>query len=177
MGLLDKGYIQVFTGNGKGKTSAALGIALRAAANGFRVLIIQFMKKFPYSEVKALQRYDDLITIEQWIGDAFVIKRENPSEKEKDEAVKALQRVKTELAPDNFDVIIMDEICVSIYFGLYSEDEILEVLKNKPEGKELILTGRYCPDKIIASADLVTEMQEIKHYYEQGVFSRKGFDS
>ena len=177
MGLLDKGYTQVYTGNGKGKTSAALGIALRAAGNGYKTLIIQFMKKFPYSEVEALRRFENKITIEQWIGDNFVIKREPPSDVEKREAREALSRVRFALENGEYDIIVMDEICVSIYFGLYAAEEILELIKNKPDGKELILTGRYCPDEIIEAADLVTEMREVKHYYEQGVLSRKGIDS
>ncbi len=177
MGFLDKGYVQVYTGNGKGKTSAALGVALRAAGAGYRVLIVQFMKKFPYSETKALENFSEKIKIEQYIGDVFVIKREKPSDEELAEAKTAIERVKSALAENEFDVIIMDEICVSIYFGLYTTDEIAKIIETKPDGKELILTGRYCPDEIISAADLVTEMKEIKHYYEQGVLSRKGIDS
>jgi cob(I)alamin adenosyltransferase len=177
MGLLDKGYVQVYTGNGKGKTSAALGIALRAAGAGYKTLIVQFMKNFPYSETKALEKFSDKIKIEQWIGDKFVIKRQPPSEDELNEAEKALKRVKHALRSEEFDIIIMDEICVSVYFKLYDKNRILEIVRTKPAGKELILTGRYCPEEIIAAADLVTEMKEIKHYYEQGVLSRKGIDS
>lgn len=177
MGLLDKGYVQIYTGNGKGKTSAALGIALRAAGAGYKTLIIQFMKKFPYSETSSLQKLSDLIVVEQWIGDKFVIKRSAPSEEELDEAKRALERVRDALSGNEFDIIIMDEICVSIYFKLYDTNEILEIIKSKPNGKELILTGRYCPKELIDAADLVTEMKEIKHYYEQGVLSRKGIDS
>ncbi len=177
MGLLDKGYVQIYTGNGKGKTSAALGIALRAAGAGYKTLIIQFMKKFPYSETSSLKKFSGLIAVEQWIGDKFVIKRSAPSEEELDEAKRALERAREALRGDEFDIIIMDEICVSIYFKLYDTNEILEIIKSKPDGKELILTGRYCPQELIDAADLVTEMKEIKHYYEQGVLSRKGIDS
>ncbi len=177
MGLLDKGYVQIYTGNGKGKTSAALGVALRASGAGLKTLIVQFMKKFPYSEVKALENFSDKIIIKQFIGDAFVLKKQKPSEEEKREAERALETVRKALASDEYDIVIMDEICVSIYFNLYSIEEILEIVRTKPEGKELILTGRYCPEEIIDAADLVTEMTEIKHYYEQGVFSRKGIDA
>ncbi len=174
---LDKGYTQVYTGNGKGKTTAAIGQAIRAAGNGYRSLIIQFMKEYPYSELIALKQFKEFIEIEQYCGDDFVYKKELPSLEEKEKALKAIKRAEEEFGKYNFDIIILDEIIVSIYFKLINVENIIDVIKKKPANKELILTGRYCPQEIIDLADLVTEMKEVKHYYQKGITSRKGFES
>jgi cob(I)alamin adenosyltransferase len=172
-----KRYIQIFTGNGKGKTAAAIGLALRAAGAGLKTLIIMFMKEYPYSEIKALQRYSDFITVERYGNDNFVIKKQEPSEEDKQVAREALNKVRKAMTDKKYDMIILDEICAAVYFHLLKAEDIIPVLENKPDGVELILTGRYCPDSWIEKADLVTEMKEIKHYYQKGVISRKGFDS
>ncbi|MDZ7766371.1 MAG: cob(I)yrinic acid a,c-diamide adenosyltransferase [Melioribacteraceae bacterium] len=174
---LDKGYIQIYTGNGKGKTTAAIGQAIRAAGNGYRSLIIQFMKEYPYSELTALKQFKEFIEIEQYCGDDFVYKNELPSKEEKDKAVKAIKRAEEEFTKDYYDIIILDEIVVSIYFKLIEVEAVIELIKKKPTNKELILTGRYCPKELIDLADLVTEMKEVKHYYQKGITSRKGFES
>lgn len=174
---LDKGYIQIYTGNGKGKTTAAIGQAIRAAGAGYRSLIIQFMKEYPYSELKALEYFKEFISIEQYCGDEFVYKKELPSEEEKNKAISALRKVKDEFAKSNFDIIILDEVLVSIYFRLIELQDVIDTVKSKPSNKELILTGRYCPQELINLADLVTEMKEVKHYYTNGVLSRKGIES
>lgn len=170
-------FTQIYTGNGKGKTTAAIGQSIRAAGAGYKSLIIQFMKEYPYSELKALQHFQEYITIEQYCGDDFVYKKEIASEDEKKKARFALQKVKVEFSKDNYDIIVLDEIIVSIYFKLVELKDVIEVIKSKPLNKELILTGRYCPQELIELADLVTEMKEVKHYYTSGVLSRKGFDS
>ncbi|KUG25923.1 cob(i)alamin adenosyltransferase [hydrocarbon metagenome] len=174
---LEKGYIQIYTGNGKGKTTAAIGQAIRASGAGFKSLIIQFMKEYPYSELKALEHFKEYITIEQYCGDEFVYKKELPNEEEKNKAKLALQKVKDEFSKDNYDIIILDEVIVSIYFKLVELQDVIDVVKLKPSKKELILTGRYCPQELIDHADLVTEMKEVKHYYANGVLSRRGFES
>ncbi len=174
---LKEGYIQVYTGNGKGKTTAAIGQAVRAAGSELKTYIIQFMKEYPYSELNSLKYLSKWITIEQKGGDDFVYKGELPSEEQKTEAREALLKAADMMAGEAFDVIILDEILVAIYFKLLTEDEIIEVIKTKPEHIEIILTGRYCPEKIIEMADLVTEMKEIKHYYAKGILSRKGIES
>ncbi len=174
---LQAGYIQVYTGNGKGKTTAAIGQAVRAAGAGLKTYIIQFMKEYPYSELNSLKYLSEWITIEQRGGDDFVYKRELPSEEEKTNAREALQKAADLMAGGTFDIIILDEILVTVYFKLLTEDEIIEVIKKKPEQVELILTGRYCPEKINEMADLVTEMKEIRHYYGKGILSRKGIES
>ncbi len=177
MGKLNKGFIQVYTGNGKGKTTAAIGQAVRAAGAGLNSYIIQFMKEYPYSELTALRELSALITIEQKGGDDFVYKKELPSEEEKIKARQALKKAAELMLSGDFDIIILDEILVTVYFKLLTADEIISVIKKKPPEVELILTGRYCPEEIIELADLVTEMKEIKHYYSKGILSRKGIES
>ncbi|MEJ2195697.1 MAG: cob(I)yrinic acid a,c-diamide adenosyltransferase [Ignavibacteriaceae bacterium] len=173
----DKGYIQIYTGNGKGKSTAAIGQAVRAAGFGLRTYIAQFMKEFPYNELNSLRHLSEWITIEQFGSDNFVYKKEPPDKKEIDKARRGLAMAKNKMLSRKYDLIILDEICVAIYFGLFSDEEILTFIKQKPESVELILTGRYCPDKLIEKADLVTEMNELKHYYQEGIPSRKGIES
>lgn len=177
MTKIERGYIQIYTGNGKGKTTAALGQALRAAGYGLKTYIIQFMKEYPYSELKSLENLAGFIKIEQVCGDEFVYKREVPPKEEIDKALDALERIKKIMKSDEYDLIILDEVCVAIYFGLLKLDEVLSVIDAKPTNVELILTGRYCPEVLIEKADLVTEMKEVKHYYQKGVLARKGIES
>lgn len=177
MSKLKKGFVQVYTGNGKGKTTAALGLALRAAGFGLKTYIAQFMKEFPYNELNSLKQLSDRITIEQFGGDEFVYKKEPPSEKDIARVKFGLNTAKEKMLSGQFDIIILDEACVSIYFNLLTVDDVLEFIKLKPQQVEIIITGRYCPQEIIDVADLVTEMKEVKHYYEKGIVSRKGIDS
>ncbi len=172
-----KRFVQVYTGNGKGKTTAAIGQAVRAAGAGLKTYIIQFMKEYPYSEIKPLALLNEFITLEQWGGDDFVLKREMPSEKEIAKAKEGLERARLKMLSGEYDIIILDEVLVSIYFKLFTAEEILGFIHARPFNVELILTGRYCPKEISDAADLVTEMNEIKHYYTLGVTSRKGFES
>ncbi len=174
---LDKGFIQIYTGNGKGKTTAAIGQAVRAAGYGLKSYIVQFMKEFPYNEQNSLKHLSEWITIEQFAGDDFVYKKQPPGKKEIDKARRGLATAKAKMLSGKYDLIILDEVCVSIYFGLFSDEEILTFMKQKPENVELILTGRYCPDNLMDKADLVTEMKEIKHYYQEGINARKGIES
>lgn len=174
---LKKGLIQVYTGNGKGKTTAAIGQAVRAAGAGMKSYIIQFMKEYPYSELTSLKYLSEWITIDQKGGDDFVYKRELPSEEEKTGARNALKKAEKLMLSGSFDIIILDEILVAVYFKLLTRDEIVKFIKQKPETVEIILTGRYAPEEVIELADLVTEMKEIKHYYSKGVTSRKGIES
>ena len=174
---MKRGYIQVYTGNGKGKTTAALGQAVRSAGAGFRTLIIQLMKEYPYSELAGLEPLDDHIAIEQYGGDAFVYKGELPPPEEKQKAANALDRAVAAMESGEWDVVVLDEICAAIYFELITTDRVLAILDAKPDTVELVLTGRYCPDPILERADLVTEMREVKHYYQQDVKARKGFEA
>lgn len=177
MAHLEKGYIQVYTGNGKGKTTAAIGLAVRAAGAGMKTYFIQFMKEYPYSEIKSLEAYKDKITLVQCCGDDFVLNKGLPPQTEINKAREGLKEAKERMLSGEYDIVVLDEVLVSVYFKLFTTDEILEFINCKPEIVELILTGRYCPQAIIDKADLVTEMKEIKHYYAKGVTSRKGIES
>lgn len=167
-------YIQVYTGSGKGKTTAALGLALRAAGAGLRVFIGQFIKKRLCSEHKALERFKDLITVKQY-GTGF-IKGKKPAKADIDAAKEGLEDAKKIILSDEYDLIILDEINVAIYYNLLDVEEVLDLLNAKPLNIEVVLTGRYADERIIERADLVTEMKEIKHYFRQGVKARKGIE-
>ena len=132
---------------------------------------------FPYGERSSLVNLKDRITIEQYGGDDHVIEKREPTLKEKDTAKAGIVRTLEALNSGNYDLIILDEICVAVHFGLIEESDISNLFDQKPDSIELVLTGRYCPEAWIGRADLVTEMKEVKHYYQQGVLSRKGFDS
>lgn len=177
MNKLEKGFIQIYTGNGKGKSTAAIGQAVRAAGFGLKTYIAQFMKEYPYNELNSLKLLHEWITIEQFAGDDFVIRKELPNKVEMDKARRGLENAKAKMLSGKYDIIILDEILVSIHFGLFNDEEVMTFMKMKPENVELILTGRYCPEKILEAADLVTEMKVIKHYYQEGVLARKGIES
>lgn len=169
-----KGYVQVYTGNGKGKTTASLGLTLRAVGAGLKVSIIQFLKKGDYSEIKALDRFSDLVTVEQYGLGKFV--KGKPSEEDMDAGRRGYNRAKELLTRGTSDVVILEEGNVAVSCGLFSEDELLELIAMKPEAVELVITGRGAGERLVESADLVTEMKEIKHYYKQGVKARTGIE-
>lgn len=177
MNSLKKGYVQIYTGNGKGKTTAALGQALRAAGSGLKTFIVQFMKDFQYGEVNELQQLNDCIELERYGNDTFVFCKQPPDKKDIGAAKHALNRAREAMLSGKYDIVIMDEVCVAIYFALLETKEVLMLLEEKPGHVELILTGRYCPSELIDKADLVTEMREIKHYYQKGILARKGIES
>ena len=172
--MLEKGYVQVYTGNGKGKTTAALGIALRTICAGNKVFFGQFMKGQEYSELKAASLLPGL-KMEQFGGVCFV--NGVPTEKDIRDAQKGLNRMREVLVSGDYDMVVFDEINTSLFFHMLSVEEVLKVLELKPERTEVILTGRYAPQELIDRADLVTEMKEIKHYYEAGVDSRIGIEN
>lgn len=174
---MEKGYLQIYTGNGKGKTCAVLGLAVRAAGAGLRILLIQFMKQgFPYSELSSLQMLKDNITVEQYGNDLHVLEKRPPTKAESEAVRRGLDRAHEAFAYGEYDIIILDEICVTVKFGLLSEEEVNTLLDNRPDNVELILTGRYCPQSWIDRADLVTEMKEVRHYFAKRVLSREGID-
>jgi cob(I)alamin adenosyltransferase len=177
MGKLRQGFVQIYTGNGKGKSTAAIGQAVRASGFGMKTYIAQFMKEFPYNELKTLRYLSEWITIEQFCGDEFVYKNELPAKDELDKAKKGLRTAEKKMLGGNYDMIILDEAIVAIYFKLIQTEELIAIISKKPEDVELILTGRYCPQELIDLADLVTEMKEVKHYYQKGITSRRGIES
>ncbi|MFW9777959.1 MAG: cob(I)yrinic acid a,c-diamide adenosyltransferase [Candidatus Heimdallarchaeota archaeon] len=169
------GYTHVVTGDGKGKTTSALGMALRAAGHGFKVLIIQWLKKgWNYGELRALTAIPQ-ITLVQY-GRPEFIDRKNPKEIDITEAQAALIRARTAVEKEDWDVLILDEINVALDFGLISKTEVIKLIKQKPKKLEIILTGRNAPRSIVALADYHTEIQSHKHPYQREVLARRGVE-
>ena len=171
---LKKGLIHVYTGTGKGKTTAAIGLGVRAAGDGLKVVMIQFMKGRRYSELDALEQIQNFSVV-QFGRDEFVSK-EKPEQIDIDLAQKGLAYAKEVIRKQSYDVVILDEINVALEYRLISFQDVLQLLKDKPESLELVLTGRYASPEIIKHADVVSEILEIKHPYQKGVLSRKGID-
>jgi cob(I)alamin adenosyltransferase len=169
------GLVQVFTGNGRGKTSAALGSVLRAAGQGLRVFIVFFMKgNYPYGEQKALSHIPN-VTMAKFGFTDFVDPR-NVKEEEKEEARRALEAARHAMLSGEYNLVVLDEVNIASAWGLVDVADVVELIQNKPQGVELILTGRYADDKLIELADLVTEMVEVKHPYTKGITARQGFE-
>lgn len=171
-----RGYIQIYTGNGKGKTTAALGLALRAAGHGYRTYIGQFLKGQKYGELAAVKKLKTHITIKQFGRQGFIHVDKDPDEIDITMAKKGLEECRQAMLSGDYKIIILDEINVCLYFHVLEEKDILELLRQKPKEVELVLTGRYAPDSLIAAADLVTNMEDIKHYYKKKVLARKGIE-
>jgi cob(I)alamin adenosyltransferase len=175
MPKLEKGLVQVYTGNGKGKTSAAFGLSLRAIGRELKVYIIQFIKGgFDYGELYIIDKLPNL-ELKAFGRGKFVT--EKPPEKEDIKfAEEALQLSREVVESGEYDVVILDEVNVALNLKLIKLDTILELIKSKPKHVELVLTGRYAPNEIIEAADLVTEMREVKHPYNKGFQARKGIE-
>ncbi len=171
-----KGYIQVYTGGGKGKTTAALGLALRAAGHGLKTYIGQFLKGQDYGELASAKKISSFITIEQFGRKGFIHVTENPDEEDFQRAKDGLEKCFKAMKSNKYQIIILDEINVAVHFKLLTENQVHQFLDRKPEGIEIVLTGRYAPESFIKRADLVTDMKEIKHYYKLGVQARKGIE-
>ena len=169
-----KAYIHVYTGNGKGKTTAAFGLALRAEGAGLKVFIGQFVKGKTYHENVAAQKYLKNIKVKQYGLGCFIIN--TPTTEDINAARKGLEEMKKIILSGKYDVVVMDEVTIALHYKLFTVEKLLEIIKNKPEHVELVLTGRYAPQPLIEAADLVTEMKEVKHYYQQGVEAREGIE-
>jgi len=174
MARLKKGYVQVYTGDGKGKTTAAMGLTLRAVGAGFHVYIAQFIKMGRYSEIKALNRLSDQVTVEQYGLGRFV--NRTPSKKDIQIAQKGLERVRNVMASKDFDVVILEEANIAAKYGIIRVQDLVKLIISKPKEIELIITGRYASPRVIEIADLVTEMAVVKHYYKKGVKARVGIE-
>ena len=168
------GYVQVYTGNGKGKTTAAMGLALRAAGAGLKTYIAQFIKKRKCCEHTALRELQDRIMIKQY-GNGFLL-RKKPALADIKAAQAGYTEVRQIVKSREYDIVILDEVNVAVHYGLISVQDLLELIEQKPKSVELVITGRYADEKIIQAADLVTEMREIKHYREKGVEARRGIE-
>jgi cob(I)alamin adenosyltransferase len=175
VGFQNLGLVEVYTGTGKGKTTAALGLGLRSYGKGLKVFMIQFMKgDIDYGEILAVKELDGFI-IEQFGRPDFVDKN-NPEKIDIEYAHSALARAHEILSNGEYDILILDEINIALEWNLIELEDIIELINSKPKNVELVLTGRYAHPKIIELADLVTDMQEIKHPYKNGVPAREGIE-
>lgn len=169
------GLVEVFTGNGKGKTSAALGAALRASGHGLRVHIVHFMKGDQlYGEQKGLSQLPNVSF--NSFGQRSFVDPANVKPEDREQASQALKAAQQAVLGGEYDLVVLDEINLAAAWGLVDIEEVIELIKQKPEELELILTGRYADARLIELADLATEMVEIKHPYNQGIAARKGFE-
>ena len=170
-----KGLIQLYTGNGKGKTTAALGLALRASGKNLKVYIIQFMKgRINYGELNSVEHLPG-VTIEQF-GRPDFVNRANPAQVDIELAVKGLHRAKEIISSGEFDVVILDEINIALDYRLIPETEVVEMLDSRPGHVEIVCTGRYAPRSLLDMADLVSVVAELKHPFREGFDSREGID-
>lgn len=170
---MDRGFVQVYTGNGKGKTTAALGLAMRAAGADLKVFVAQFVKGMKYSELKSFGKIEN-IHIRQYGLQCFI--KKEPSPEDRAAAKKGLEKIKTFLKEGCYDLVILDEANIALYYELFSFKELWSAVSNRAEHVEVVITGRKAPAKLLEKADLVTEMKEIKHYYNIGVQAREGIE-
>lgn len=177
---MDKGYLHIYTGAGKGKTTAAFGLAVRALCAGRSVYVGQFVKSMKYHETRIEELFAAAgptfgrIRIEQLGRGCFIDKE--PEKIDSTMARTGLQRCADLMAAEHYDMVILDELCIALHFGLLTSDEVLRALAGRAAHVEVVITGRKAPQELIDIADLVTEMSEVKHYYQQGVLSRDGID-
>jgi len=171
-----KGHIQVYTGDGKGKTTAALGLALRAAGYKHKVYIGQFLKGQEYGELLSAKKLLPYITIEQFGRKGFIHVTKDPDEEDIKRARVGLKKCREAMLSRKYRIIVLDEINVAVDFNLLTEEDVHKFLDKKPEDVEIILTGRYAPSSFLKRADLVTEMKAKKHYYKNGVRAREGIE-
>ena len=169
-----KGYVQVYTGDGKGKTTAAIGLAIRALGAGWRVFFAQFLKAGGYSEHKALAQFSDHLTIKTYGRNVFI--KGEPEEEDRRLAQEAYQEIAEIVASGHHRLVILDEANVAVHYGLITVDQILDLIDRRAEGVELLITGRYAHSRLIERADLVTEMRGVKHYFDRGIKARVGVE-
>ena len=168
--------IQIYTGDGKGKTTAALGQCFRAAGHGLKSLILFFMKgNIEYGELRSADYMNGLITVLQ-CGRADFVSKENPDPIDVQMAQDGFAKAREAAASEAYDILVLDELNVALDFKLLALDEVLKFIDSWPKERELIITGRYCPEEVLARGDLVSEMKEVEHYYKRGIEARKGFE-
>lgn len=169
-----KGRVHVYTGDGKGKTTAALGLALRASGAGLKSFVVQFVKGMWYSELAALKKLEESITVVQ-VGRGCFISR-TPAQEDIAVAKKGLQTAKEAIQSGKYRLVILDEANIALHFGLFAVDELIEIIQSRPANVEIVVTGRRACPELLELADLVTEMRQVRHYYEQGVQARTGIE-
>lgn len=174
----DRGLVIVYTGKGKGKTTAALGIVLRAVGHGYKVGMIQFIKgEWYYGELTSSKRLEpEFEMIAAGKGFVGIIDDDHPIEDHQDAARQALGIAREKLASGAYDVLILDEINYAVKLNLLSEQDVLDLIKSRPQKTTLVLTGNYAPESVLQVADLITEMREVKHPYQSGIKAKKGID-
>ncbi|MEN6311546.1 MAG: cob(I)yrinic acid a,c-diamide adenosyltransferase [Acidobacteriota bacterium] len=171
-----QGRIQVYTGNGKGKTTAALGLAVRAAGHGMRTYIGQFLKGQPTGEIEALRKLAPLVTLEQFGRREFIRVTEGVDDEDVERARDGLRKCLEAMLSGEYRIVVMDEVNTAVHLKLLPERDVLDVLEKRPADVELVLTGRYAPAAILDKADLVTEMKDIRHYGDGGLKAREGIE-
>lgn len=176
----DWGRIHVYTGEGKGKTTAALGLAMRALGHGFSVLVIQFLKHHKdFGEWKIQEMFDEQLSFQVvQFGQPGIIDLTNPSAVDRYLATQGLDYARTSLQQQTKrpDLLVLDEVNVLLHYGILPEQEILDFLDNKPHTTEVVLTGRYAPDSVVSKAHLVTEMNPVRHYFDHDFVARQGIE-
>ncbi|HOO85496.1 MAG TPA: cob(I)yrinic acid a,c-diamide adenosyltransferase [Prolixibacteraceae bacterium] len=165
---------QIYTGNGKGKTTAAFGLALRAAGAGKKVFFAQFVKGKIYSEIKAVEQWLPSITVKQFGRGCFIVKQ--PQQADIDAARNGLNEIKNILKSGEYHLVVLDEANIAIFYKLFTTSELIKAIEMRHTDTEVVVTGRYAPQELIDAADLVTEMKEIKHYYNNGIEAREGIE-
>ncbi len=168
-----QGMFHLYTGNGKGKTTAAIGQIIRSLGAGWRVFLGQFVKSMEYSEIKILKEYSNL-TIRQYGKGCFI--ETVPAEEDIEAAQRGLVEMGEVLRGGNYQLVVLDEANIAIHFKLFSASQLLEVIEERAEGVEVVVTGRNAERELIERADLVTSMEKVKHYYQQGVLARDGIE-
>ncbi len=171
-----KGYFHIYTGTGKGKSTAALGLIMRAAGAGLRIYLGEFIKYQEYSEISVLRDRFPEVTVELFGNEGLCINGRDLSENDKKSAKEGFDRSMAAMKSGNYDVVILDEICIAVKTGALSLDDAMRFVSERPDDVDLVFTGRDAQDRMIDAADIVTDMREIKHYYAKGVESRKGID-
>jgi cob(I)alamin adenosyltransferase len=172
---MEQGLVQVYTGDGKGKTTAAIGLGIRATGKGFKVFMVQFLKGRHYGEVETIKRLGDDFTLVQSGLDSFVKKGE-ASEEDLRLAHEGLELARKAVMSGDYDIVILDEVNVAVELGVLRVDEVLPLIDGKPSTVELVLTGRYAPEEFCGRADLITEMKNVRHCYDKGVAMREGIE-
>lgn len=170
-----RGLVQLFTGDGKGKTSAAIGAVIRALGSGLKVYVAFFMKgEYPYGERNILATFPE-VTVQGFGSGEFIDPRKVKIE-DRQRAALGLAAAREAMLSGSYDLVVLDELNLAVAWNLVGLDEVLRLIDEKPEGVELILTGRWADSRLVKSADLVTEMLKIKHPYDEGVNARPGFE-
>ncbi len=169
-----KSYVQVYTGDGKGKTTAAIGLAIRAVGAGLKVFIGQFVKNMYYNELKPLQKFYPNIVVKQYGRSCFIYN--DPVEEDIQAARKGFEEIERVIKSEEYDIVILDEANIAMHYKLIPVEDFIRLIDERPEGVELVFTGRRAPVRLLEKADLITEMKEVRHYYSQGIEAREGIE-